>query len=214
MFMYRQECATIASAMTSKMDGPTALTFVADFGIIVNTPELTPLREALFEVMREQLRSITQYPWADLQGVPGMPQELLLAIQPPNSKTPLIPDHMFQWLWPFLREHMMVNWSPSLAVTMHHFIQTPAEASEHWDILLTASVEAEIIATVLRETWTDEQDVEVDPEIVNDSIDNLKIWGIRTLQESTNYGNIKNVMKFNPFLYERTDEVSTANTLV
>jgi hypothetical protein len=69
-----------------------------------------------------------------------------------------------------------VNWLPSLAVTLHHIIQTPAEASEHWDIILTAALEAEVIPTVLSETWTEDDNAEVDPAIVHESIENLKIW--------------------------------------
>jgi hypothetical protein len=84
------------------MDAQTALTFVADFGIIGNTTEMTPLREALFDVMRQQSRSITDFPWADLEGVQGTQKELLLAIQAANATAPLIPDHMFRWLWPVL----------------------------------------------------------------------------------------------------------------
>jgi hypothetical protein len=212
--MFLQECATIASVIISEMDGPTAMTFVAEFGLVGITPELSPLREALFNVMRKQLRSITQYPWADPEKVPGTPKELLLAIQSPNATAPLIPGHMFVWIWPFLREHIMVNWFPSLAVTMHHFIQTPEEASEHWDIILTASLEAEIITKVIVETRTEDDNAEVDRDIVDFSLEYLKTWEISSEKDRINYGHIKTVMEFNPFMFVRKQNIVSENTHV
>jgi hypothetical protein len=188
------------------MNATNALVFVAKFGIIAGTKELYELRAALFEIMEVELSSITRYPWANIE-LEGTPKELLMTIQAPNSSEPFVPAHMFEWLWPFLREYMMSNWLPSLAITLHHFIKTPAEGSEHWDILLAAAVEAETITTVLCETWTDDSNAEVDPEDVNESIEKLKKWGIRTVQDRTEYGSIISVLRFNPFLFKRKDTV-------
>jgi hypothetical protein len=134
----------------ASLTGIEALQFVAEFGEFSADPLFENVRKSLFTQLSNELRTITKWPWCDPETM-TCPFSLLKAIKSPGQVKANVPRSMFDWLWPFLREHIMEYWMPSIAITIHHVMNSSSEALTHWNILLGAASETTTLTEIIRE---------------------------------------------------------------